>query len=217
MTILSVSLYYAQVCPDHSLSQFDGQISPDRLAYLSSISHPHARACSLTGDLLLNAIVRHLIPNASFPLIRKNAAGGKPYLPAYPNFHFSISHSADLVVCAVAPVPVGVDIELPRKVRSGIAARWFSQAEQELLAQDPSVFFDLWTAKEAVLKEIGCGLCGGLQTVSVGLSPAPHLTAPVHGQWHALTRAKLPCELSVMVAVSGTQPAHVTVHPKVPL
>ncbi|MBS5144294.1 MAG: 4'-phosphopantetheinyl transferase superfamily protein [Butyricicoccus pullicaecorum] len=217
MTIPSVSLYYAQVSPDHSLSEFDGQISPERLAHLSSISHPHAQSCSLTGDLLLNAIVRRLIPDASFPLIRKNAAGGKPYLPAYPEFHFSISHSADIAVCAVASIPVGVDIELPRKVRSGIAARWFSHAEQELLEQNPSAFFDLWMAKEAVLKEIGCGLCGKLQTVSVDLSPAPHLTAPVHGQWHALTCVKLPCELSVMIAIPGTHPAHVTVHPKVQL
>lgn len=217
MTTPSVSLYYAQVLPIHTLSEFDGQISSERLAELSSISHPHARACSLTGDRLLHTLVRRLIPDARFPLHRQRTAGGKPYLPAYPEFHFSISHSADLVVCAVASIPVGVDIELPRNVRSGIAERWFSRAEQTLLAQDSSAFFDLWMAKEAVLKEIGCGLCGGLQTVSVSLSPTPHLTAPVQGQWHALTRAILPCNHSVMVAISGTQPAQVTVHPQVPL
>lgn len=217
MTAICVALYHTEVLPPCPLSQLEGQICPERLAHLSKISHPHARACSLTGDLLLNKIVRSLFPDARFPLIRKSASGGKPYLPAYPGLHFSLSHSGNFVVCAISSVPVGVDLELPRTVHPGVAARWFSPEEQALLAQAPSAFFDLWMAKEAVLKEIGCGLCGGLQAVSVQLSPSPHLVSPVNGKWHALTRALLPCDLPVMVAISGTQPPYVTVHPKIVL
>lgn len=217
MTATSVALYYAKVLPSCPLSQFEGQLCPERLAHLSKISHPRARACSLTGDLLLNKIVRSLFPDADFPLIRETAPGGKPYLPAYPELHFSLSHSGDFVVCAISSVPVGVDLELPRPVHPGIAARWFSPAEQALLKQEPSAFFDLWMAKEAVLKEIGCGLCGGLQTVSVQLSPAPHLIAPVSGKWHALARALLSDDLAVMVAIPGTQSPIVKVHPQIQL
>lgn len=212
-----VALYYTKVLPLYPLSQFEGQICPERLAHLSKISHPQARACSLTGDLLLNKIVRSLFPDADFPLIRETAPGGKPYLPACPELHFSLSHSGDFVVCAISSVPVGVDLELPRAVHPGIAARWFSSEEQALLTQEPSAFFDLWMTKEAVLKEIGCGLCGGLQAVSVQLSPSPHLIAPVDGKWHALARALLSDNLAVMVAIPGTQPPTVKVHPEIQL
>lgn len=217
MTVASVALYYTQVISPRPLSQFEGQICPERLAHLSEISHAQARFCSLTGDLLLNKIVRGLFPEASFPLVRQTAPGGKPYLPAYPGFHFSLSHSGNLVVCAISSVPVGVDLELPRTLRSGIAARWFSPEEQALLTDIPSAFFDLWMAKEAVLKEIGCGLSGGLQTVSIQLSPAPHLVSPINGKWHALTRALLPTNIPVMVSISGTLPPSVTVHPEIQL
>lgn len=213
MTAAPVTLYHTEVILPCSLSQFEGQICPARLKHLSEISHPQARACSLTGDLLLNQIIRSLLPQASFPVTRLATPSGKPYLPAYLKLHFSLSHSGNLVVCAISPVPVGIDIELPRPLRPGIAARWFSPEEQNLLADNPSAFFELWMAKEAVLKEIGCGLSGGLQAVSVQLTPTPHLISPVNGKWHALARALLPSNLPVMVAIPGTQPPCVTVHP----
>lgn len=216
MNEVSAALYHMQVIEPCSLSQLQGYICPDRLERLSKLQHPQARACSLTGDLLLHVVVQNLFPEAHFPLTRKTTQSGKPYLPDYPAFHFSLSHSGNLVVCAVSSVPIGVDLERERPVRPGIAARWFTPEEQNLLASDPSAFFDLWMAKEAVLKEIGCGLCGELKNVSVQLSPAPHLTAPVHDTWHALTRVLLPAQIPVMIAIPGTQPAHVTVHPITP-
>ena len=120
------------------------------------------------------------------------------------------------MVCAAAAVPVGVDIELPRPVRPGLAASWFSPDEQALLARDPTAFFDLWMAKEAVLKEIGCGLAVGLRQVHVSLTPAPHLEAPVFGNMHALARAELPGGLAAMVSVPGDTPPSLQVCPLTP-
>ncbi len=213
MNPVSVSLYHTKVISPCDLSQFAHIICPERLSVLSKIGHRHAHACSLTGDLLLAEIVRAHIPQAVFPLVRKSDANGKPYLVDFPDFHFSLSHSGDIVVCAVSTVPVGVDLELPRPVRSGIAARWFSPEEQCFLTQNPSAFFDLWMAKEAVLKEIGCGISGGLKQVSVCLSPVPHLTAPVFGQWHTLSRAQLASDIAVMVSTLGTDIPAIAIHP----
>lgn len=198
-----VAVYETHVI-DRPLAQCRRLICSDRLDVLAHLAHPQARAASLTGDLLLCTAVRYAVPDAVFPLVRAARPSGQPYLPDFPNLHISLSHSGNTVLCAVADVPVGVDVELPRAVRPGLAARWFDQHEQALIARDESVFFDLWMAKEAVLKEIGCGLAHGLRAVSVDLVPEPRLTRPVFGQLHTLTRVSLSTGVHAMVSIPGT-------------
>lgn len=94
---------------------------------------------------------------------------GKPYLPpraGAPAVHFSLSHSGELALCAVAEGrEVGVDIERIRPVSAWrqIAVRYFSEREnQELfaLAEDQAIeaFFQGWTRKEAYTKALGQGV-----------------------------------------------------------
>lgn len=199
-----------------SLDQCETLLCPSRLDALSRISHPQAQAASLTGDLLLCAAVRHVRPDTAFPLVRAARPSGQPYLTDFPDLHLSISHSGDRVLCAVADVPVGIDLELPRPVRPGLAARWFDADEQALIARDSSTFFDLWMVKEAVLKETGCGLAHGLREVSVALDPLPHLTRPVFGQLHAIARVRLSCGHHAMLSVPGTvSPAATVLSPHI--
>ena len=92
---------------------------------------------------------------------------GKPMLPGGPRF--SLSHSGDLALCAVAQErEVGVDVERLRPIPEAddIARRWF--AEDDLAAyrtargaRRESVFLLLWTRREAWLKAIGLGLSDG--------------------------------------------------------
>lgn len=190
------------------LERLSGQICRGRLEILQTIRHPHARACSLTGDLLLAEALRRLFPDTPLPPARASRPTGQPYLPALPNLHFSLSHSGDVVLCALAHTPVGIDLELPRRVRPGLAARWFSPEEAALSAHDPDAFFRLWMSKEAVLKEVGCGISGGLRAVTV--TQGPHPTAYFRGQPHALvsvplTHAPVPAVLSV----PGVHPPHI--------
>lgn len=195
---------YETTVVDVPLAQCGTLLCPERLDILARIAHPQARAASLTGDLLLCAAVRRAVPDAVFPLVRAARPSGQPYLPDFPNLHISLSHSGNTVLCAVADVPVGIDVELPRPVRPGLAARWFDAHEQALIARDPAAFFDLWMAKEAVLKEIGCGLARGLRAVSIDLTPAPRLTAPVFGQLHSLTPVSLATGARAMVSTPGS-------------
>lgn len=186
-------------------------LCPARQQALARIQHPQARACSLTGDLLLYAAVRDLLPGVSLPPVRAAAPGGKPYLPDLPDVHLSLTHSGQTVVCALANVPVGIDLELPRPVRSGLVERFFTPQEQALVRREPDRFFDLWMAKEAVLKEIGCGIAGNLRQVSVSLGDCSH--ADAFGNPHALTRAVLPSGAVLLVSVPGTIPPTIQIHP----
>lgn len=96
------------------------------------------------------------------------APGGKPALtPVQASWlRFSSSHSADLVVIAVANgVEVGVDVEgVDRRFPTDkVAKRFFSAAEladlRALSDQERvATFFAIWTRKEAYLKGLGIGI-----------------------------------------------------------
>ena len=88
-----------------------------------------------------------------------NESNGKPFFEDYPNFHFNISHSENLIAVAVADSPVGVDIEKKREANLKIAERFFSEREKDF-AKDSDSFFYVWTRKEALLKRTGEGLKG---------------------------------------------------------
>ncbi len=98
-------------------------------------------------------------------------AAGKPECVGGP--HVSVSHSGSLVLCAVADVPVGVDVETrpPRDV-AGVSERYFTAAEARWVAAEPAQRFPmLWVLKEAYLKVLGVGLAGGLDSLECRLEP----------------------------------------------
>lgn len=107
------------------------------------------------------------------PIRIERTEQGKPYLPDDPELFFNYSDSGDMAVVAVDSRPVGVDIEKirPRSIQ-GILERFFlpdeikqveASTEEERLIR----FFRLWTAKESLLKQIGCGLGGEMRRYEV--------------------------------------------------
>jgi 4'-phosphopantetheinyl transferase len=83
--------------------------------------------------------------------------------PKVEGLEFSLSHSGNLVVCAVSHEPVGCDVEEIRKAPERVAERYFSCGEQEYLSQFAEeeydrAFFRLWTMKESYVKMTGEGL-----------------------------------------------------------
>ena len=73
---------------------------------------------------------------------------------------FNLSHSCDMVICAVSEKPVGCDIEKIHEVREGIAERFFSDIEIRYLNQfeedkKTDEFYRIWTMKESYLKMTG--------------------------------------------------------------
>ncbi len=94
------------------------------------------------------------------PTLERTALG-KPYFPALPHIQFSISHSKDLILCALAEYPVGVDIEDIRPRRETLPKYALTEAEfarYQALGGDWPAFYTLWTRKEAWCKYTGQGL-----------------------------------------------------------
>ena len=86
---------------------------------------------------------------------------GKPYL-VNGNWHFNISHSGNFVACAIAKNPIGIDIEELRSVKESLCKKVCTEEELSFVYSDGEFssrqFLQLWTAKEAVLKQIGIGI-----------------------------------------------------------
>ena len=95
--------------------------------------------------------------------------GGKPFFPALPDLHFSLSHSGNYCACAFCSRPVGLDLQIHAECRrEAVARRCFHPAEYDYLARgDFADFFRVWAAKESYVKYTGAGIAGGLDRFCV--------------------------------------------------
>jgi 4'-phosphopantetheinyl transferase len=104
-------------------------------------------------------------------------AAGKPFLPGDPALSFNLSHTRQLVACAIAAgTPVGIDVErAARLVDAGaIASRYFSPFEVASLERcrgdaHKLRFLELWTLKESFVKAVGVGLTMPLHSMTFAL------------------------------------------------
>ena len=97
---------------------------------------------------------------------------GKPFFPGHGAIHFNLSHSGPLALCGVGAAPLGVDLEVLRPRREGLARYALSEAEYDFFRQqggDWGAFYTLWTLKEARVKCTGQGLRQLARTISVPL------------------------------------------------
>ncbi len=107
---------------------------------------------------------------------------GKPRLgPPFDNsgIHFNLAHSEGLALLAITTIgPVGIDLEHIRLFPDvdDVILKFFSPREGELFRRlppehKPSVFFSLWTHKEAFLKATGAGITRLLPQVEFSFRP----------------------------------------------
>ncbi len=103
-------------------------------------------------------------------------AYGKPRLKHYPNIHFNISHCDGLVACALAEIPIGLDIEQIHPFKDSILRKVLTPAEKDFLEtfrHDPAAyeqcFYRFWTLKESRIKQSGLGLSMPLDSFSFEL------------------------------------------------
>ena len=92
----------------------------------------------------------------------------KPFLPLYPNLHFSISHCGQAVGCVLSEMPCGLDIERVRRASPSLISKTMNRNEEHQIysSSHPEVeFIRLWTRKEAVFKLLGTGITDDMQDI----------------------------------------------------
>lgn len=100
---------------------------------------------------------------------------GAPYIIGHPEIHLSVSHCRRMAVIALAPFPIGIDVEEARPSLLRIAPRFLTSQEQENYATLPQLL-EAWTLKEAAFK----ALRPGTPATRMPLPPAPLPYSIIH-------------------------------------
>ena len=127
------------------------------------------KANCLYGKLLLRAILVKYFHQSETCLEQLYTdTYGRPFISN--EFDFNISHSSNLVLCAVSDRDkIGVDVEKLRPFDPSTIESFLLPEELNYLLRYPSPrnFYDLWTKKESILKAKGLGLNVDLKRVRI--------------------------------------------------
>ena len=158
-------LYAVSVAPladaEHYATAY-AKVSPARREKVDRLRFERDRRLSLGAELLLRHALR-CEGLGDVPMEFTYGAQGKPYLKCG-NVFFSLAHSGEYVVCALAPCEVGCDVEQITPIDLKIARRFFFRSEyddvasQETAEARSDLFFRYWTLKESFMKVTGLGM-----------------------------------------------------------
>lgn len=140
-----------------------GMMSDERKSAVLRLRSDKDKRRSVLGELLARKGISELygIPEEEISFARTE--NGKPYT-VNADIRFSISHSKDIVICALSEGEIGADAELVRDIDLRIAKFACTNADFEYLyeVEDENErnlrFFKIWTAKEAYVKYCGTGI-----------------------------------------------------------
>lgn len=147
--------------------------SGERLEKIKGLKHEEDKAVSLLSHLLARSEASKALGIPFFDVAFLHNKYGKPYIEN-DNYHFSISHSGNLIAFVSHTAPIGIDIQETKNDTSP-ALRFFTQNEQSYISNDPSRFFEIWTKKEAYIKMLGTGLSTSLSSFDVLKEPVKNM------------------------------------------
>lgn len=168
---------------DDQIASLQSLLSPDESARADRYKVPQPRrhfiVCRATLRQLLAACLNCQPTDIEFEYGLHGKPSLRPIATSAPMIQFSVSHSADQALIAIAmDRQVGVDIEFqdPSVRILKLAKRFFSPRESAELFSLPECdqlagFFRCWTSKEAYLKGTGFGLSFPLSKFSVSVDP----------------------------------------------
>ncbi|HSD16551.1 MAG TPA: 4'-phosphopantetheinyl transferase superfamily protein [Thermomonas sp.] len=163
-------------------------LTEDEASRLQAMTSVARRRSFLAGHWRARALAAGWLQVDSQRIALHRHQDGRPQLlvdGAASPLSLSLSHSGDWLAIALATVPVGIDVELPRRPRDldALARFAFSPQEVERLQRLPEAeraqaFHVTWTLKEARGKRLGEGLLPGCsRRVTASPSDANHADA----------------------------------------
>ena len=153
---------------DEAAADAGNWLTTDEASRLQAMSAPARRRSFLAGHWFARRLAADWLQADVARIALDRHDDGRPRLlvdGAPSPLSLSLSHSGDWLACVIANVPVGIDVELPRRLRNLQALARFTFAPEEverlLLLPDEQrrpTFHLLWTLKEARGKRSGEGL-----------------------------------------------------------
>ncbi|MBK3493789.1 4'-phosphopantetheinyl transferase superfamily protein [Viridibacillus sp. YIM B01967] len=149
-------------------------VSEQTLEKAKNYKHFKDSVRTIIGELLVYYVYHqnHMEKEINIPLVILRNEYGKPYCNEV-NFHFNVSHAGSWVVCIVDTKQVGIDIELMTNIDYEALISLFHSFESQQMKATTSkkdYFYNLWTIKESVIKNIGKGLSIPLDSFYVRLN-----------------------------------------------
>jgi 4'-phosphopantetheinyl transferase len=151
---------------DALLARMTAALSPAEQARAARFRQPADRRRHVVARTVLKGLLAERLGCLAGEIELSTGTHGKPMLAGASlstgaPLHVNLAHSGELALIALAPVPIGVDLERdPPPDAQALAQAWFTPVEQGRLARGEDDFLTLWTAREAVLKATGTGLSG---------------------------------------------------------
>lgn len=139
-------------------------VSAERLEWSRKFRSESDFLLSMGGELLARALIREKLGIKNEDMNFSKTPYGKPFLAGRENFHFNVSHSGDLVICALADSEIGCDCEFisaDNKIEDIkiVYTDKEYKAIQSLHGNDKILFCHrIWALKESYLKCAGIGL-----------------------------------------------------------
>lgn len=211
---LSVHIYYSQLSRQLSPESMRGYLNlipPGAAERIPKFHRWQDAQASLFGFLLLaEGLKEQGWPGKEMVRQINYVHGEKPaFSVAGPEFN--ISHTEDMVVCAIcSDQKIGIDVEKKKNINIDDFNNCWCEEELAWLqnAPDPEErFYYLWTRKEAVIKAFGKGFSYSLPSFNVLHAQVP---TPPFGQWW-LHPILLPDDFAAHLAIDSRVPVDIII------
>ena len=170
-----MEVYYFDIEPLRNKAVFESQlenITEDRLERIEKSQSTADKLRLMGSGLMINFIKTKYFVDSDVATDKH----GKPYF-VNSDLKFNLSHSGRYVVAAVSDYEIGIDIQKKKADKHRIAEKNFLQGECAYInagANDEERhqrFCEVWTLKEAYLKNIGMGLRKPLNSFEIVFRP----------------------------------------------
>ena len=133
----------------------------------------YLRACDRKLSLGAWRLMESSLKQHGVPI--ENVVIGENGKPGCEGVYFNLSHSDDMVLCAVSDTLVGCDIEKVTDAPMEVAEHYFSEMECRYIstakdsADSDRRFFRLWTMKESYMKMTGEGMSLSPERIEINI------------------------------------------------